>query len=70
MASTNLAITGMTCGHCKKKVEDALQGVDGVFAVFVDQEGGSAEVEYDAGRTTVAAMVSAVEAAGYGAAAG
>jgi copper chaperone len=70
MASTNLAITGMTCGHCQKKVEDALQGVDGVFSVFVDQQGGSAEVEYDDGRTTVAAMVSAVEAAGYGAVAG
>ena len=67
MASANLAITGMTCGHCKKKVVGALQGVDGVFAVLVDQEGGSAEVEYDEGRTSVAAMVAAVEAVGYGA---
>lgn len=69
MASANLAITGMTCGHCKKKVEDALRGVDGVFAVFVDQEGGSAEVDYDEGRADVAAMVAAVEAVGYGASA-
>ena len=69
MASVNLAITGMTCGHCKKKVEDALQGVDGVFAVFVDQEGGSAEVDFDDGRTDVVAMVAAVESVGYGASA-
>lgn len=67
MASATLRITGMTCGHCKKKVEDALQGVDGVFAVYVDQEGGSAEVDYDDTRTNIPAMVSVVEAVGYGA---
>lgn len=57
----------MTCGHCKQKVEDALKGVDGVFGVFVDQEGGSAEVEFDGGRTDVPTLVAAVEAVGYGA---
>ena len=67
MASTNLSVTGMTCGHCRQKVEDALNGVDGVFAVFVDREAGAAEVEFDEGRTDVPTLVAAVEAAGYGA---
>ncbi len=67
MASTNLSVTGMTCGHCRHKIEEALKGVDGVFAVFVDQEAGAAEVEFDEGRTDPPTLVAAVEAAGYGA---
>ena len=67
MASTSLFITGMTCGHCRQKVEDALKGVNGVCAVFVDREEGVADVEFEEGRTDAAALVAAVEAAGYGA---
>lgn len=69
MASAQLSVTGMTCGHCQKKVESALHGVDGVFAVFVDRVAGSAEVEFDASRTDVPALVAAIEAVGYGASA-
>ncbi|MBE0595232.1 MAG: heavy-metal-associated domain-containing protein [Gemmatimonadales bacterium] len=69
MASAQLSVTGMTCGHCQKKVENALNGVDGVLGVFVDREAGSAEVEYDGSRTDVTALVAAVEVVGYGASA-
>lgn len=69
MASVQLSVTGMTCGHCQKKVENALNAVDGVFGVFVDRVAGSAEVEFDESRTDVTALVAAVEAVGYGAAA-
>ena len=69
MASAQLSVIGMTCGHCQKKVENALNGVDGVLGVFVDREAGSAEVEYDGARTDVTALVAAVEAVGYGASA-
>lgn len=67
MASTLLSIAGMTCGHCRQKVEGALKGVSGVLAVVVDLAEGAAEVEYDEGRTDATALVAAVEAAGYGA---
>lgn len=41
---TELKIEGMMCEHCKKHVEDALAGIEGVTAVSVDLEGKKAEV--------------------------
>jgi copper chaperone len=60
---TELTIQGMTCGHCKKAVEEALASVDGVTKV---------EVDLDAGRATVEggdpdAMIAAVVEEGYAA---
>ncbi|MDH3498445.1 MAG: heavy-metal-associated domain-containing protein [Gemmatimonadota bacterium] len=65
MASLKLKVTGMTCGHCKAKVEQALQGVTGTFgaAVFLDE--GEAEVDFDPGTATPDAFVAAVAQAGY-----
>jgi copper chaperone CopZ len=65
MARIALSITGMTCGHCRQKAEDALTAVDGVWAASVDLESGSAEVDYDDKRSDAAALIAAVEAAGY-----
>lgn len=59
---TQLKITGMTCGHCQQAVTEALESVDGVGAVRVDLERGSAEVE---GNADVTALVAAVEEEGY-----
>lgn len=70
MATVALSINGMTCGHCRQKAEDALKAVDGVWAAAVDLESGSAEVDYDDSRADTAALIAAVEAAGYSAAAG
>jgi len=67
MASVHLTVTGMTCGHCQKKVQSALEGVDGVYSAYVDLPGGFADVDYDASRTDAAALVAAVAAVGYGA---
>jgi copper chaperone CopZ len=63
-----MTVSGMTCGHCRKKVEDALQAVDGVVGAFVDLDAGEAEVDFDDARTGVEALTKAVEASGYGAA--
>jgi copper chaperone len=68
MARVQLTITGMTCGHCRQKVENALNGVDGVFSALVNLEAGEAEVDFDEKRTDAATLVQAVEASGYGAA--
>lgn len=57
---------GMTCGHCVNTVEQALLRVEGVHAASADLESQSATIEYDATATDIAAMRSAVAAAGYG----
>ncbi|MGD2136078.1 MAG: cation transporter [Gemmatimonadales bacterium] len=68
MASVKLDITGMHCDHCNMKVENALKDVKGVYAVMVDRDAGSAEVDYDETRATADQLTAAVERVGYGAA--
>lgn len=63
---TTLSVSGMTCGHCEQKVEDALSGVEGVTSASADRELGTATVEGDADTDT---LVQAVEDAGYDASA-
>ncbi len=67
MATLKLRVTGMTCGHCQAKVEQALRGVAGVFTAVVDLPDGEAEVDFDDDATTVDQLIHAVERAGYGA---
>jgi len=67
MATLKLRVTGMTCGHCQAKVEQALRGMAGVFTAVVDLPDGEAEVDFDDDGTTVDQLIGAVERAGYGA---
>lgn len=67
MARLELTITGMTCGHCRMKVESALKGVPGTQNAAVFLEEGAAEVDYDANAATPDRYVEAVKAAGYAA---
>ena len=41
---TNLSISGMTCRHCKKAVEEALTNAQGVESVDVNLEQGAANL--------------------------
>jgi copper chaperone len=59
-----LEITGMSCQHCVSAVTEALEGVVGVVRVEVNRESGQALVE---GQSEPAALLAAVETAGYGA---
>ncbi|WP_412028082.1 CopZ family metallochaperone [Deinococcus yunweiensis] len=61
-STTELSITGMSCGHCVKAVEGALKAVPGVQAVTVDLAGGRATVQGDA---DTRAMLAAVTEEGY-----
>ncbi len=65
MASAKLRVTGMTCGHCQKTVEQALKGVNGVYSAVVDLQDGEAEIDFDDDAATARALVAAVEKAGY-----
>lgn len=60
-----LKIGGMTCGHCQKRVEEALKAVKGVKAVQVSLVGKAAEVRYAVGKTDRQALAKAVTDAGY-----
>lgn len=62
--TTELTITGMSCGHCVKAVEGALKGIPGVQDVQVDLEGGKATVQ---GEADAQAMIAAVVEEGYSA---
>ena len=39
-----IIIEGMSCGHCSKRVEDALKSIDGVKSVSVSLEDKKAEI--------------------------
>jgi copper chaperone len=60
-----LAITGMTCGHCVAAVKKALAEVPGVEAVEVTLSPPRAVVACDPSRTTVEMLVKAAEEEGY-----
>jgi copper chaperone len=67
MKTTNLKVTGMTCGHCQAAVERALRAQPGVGSVKVDLAGGRAEVEHDEKAVAVEKLIAAVADEGYSA---
>jgi copper chaperone len=67
MGKLTLKVTGMTCGHCQKSVEKALEKVRGVYGAVVDLQNGTAEVDFDDDAATVDELTDAVAQAGYGA---
>ena len=60
-----LDIEGMSCAHCVKHVETALNDLAGVASVKADLAAGTAVVRFDDGVTGLEAFCSAVEDAGY-----
>ena len=61
---TTLRITGMTCNNCVRHVGKALQSVPGVKSVDVSLPDQRANVEHETS-ADLAALVAAVEKAGY-----
>ncbi len=62
LRAMQLKVTGMTCGHCKAAVEEALKDVNGVDNVNVDLENGLADVT---GNVAVQDLIKAVVEEGY-----
>ena len=62
-----LKVTGMSCQHCVNAVTGAVMALDGVAGVAVDLDGGTAAVDYDASKVTLAGIKAAIEEEGYGA---
>lgn len=63
MERIKLSISGMTCGHCRGRVEKALKGLNGVSVESLDLK--SAVVSIDSSRVSTPAISKAVADAGY-----
>ena len=64
MNTTELNVSGMTCGHCQTAVTKALKSVEGVSDARVDLASGKATVT---GTPDPQALISAIVEEGYGA---
>jgi Cu+-exporting ATPase len=60
-----IAIEGMTCDNCVKKVTRSLQGVSSVKSVQVDRENARATVTYDTTKTDMPALDDALKKSCY-----
>ena len=65
--TTQLDIQGMSCANCSQTITEALQGLDGVQTATVNYATDEGSVEYDPDETTLAAIYSAIDDAGYSA---
>ena len=68
MQNVTLKIDGMTCGGCVKSVTRVLSELDGVAQTDVSLEKAQAVVSFDENKVQPAALVDAVEDAGFDAA--
>lgn len=60
-----LQVQGMTCGHCKAAVTNALKELDGVKRVEVHLQEGTVDVDYDETKVNVEKLKEAIEEQGY-----
>ncbi|MEM9998024.1 MAG: cation transporter [Bacteroidota bacterium] len=58
-----LHITGMSCAHCIRAVEDALTSHDGVEVESVEL--GSATIHYDPAKTNLTELAALIEEEGF-----
>lgn len=65
MSTVSLAVTGMTCNHCIAAVRKAIDSVPGAHADDVRIGAARVAVSNDAGADTAAALIDAIQDAGY-----
>lgn len=58
-------VPGMSCGHCRMAITQAVKAVAGVAEVAVDLGTKEVTVTYDPGKATPDAIRAAIEEAGY-----
>jgi copper chaperone len=62
---TILNVTGMSCGHCVKAVEESVGKLSGVNDVKVNLESSSVEVAYESDRVDLQQITETIEDQGY-----
>ena len=60
-----LKVEGMSCEHCKKRVENALLEIEGVSEVIVLLEDGTVEIDFNDAVLGEDAIIAAIDNAGY-----
>jgi len=60
-----IGVYGMTCGHCQKRVADAISSLEGVESVEVDLESESATVSFDPQKISLDYIKGAIQKDGY-----
>jgi copper chaperone len=68
METTLIKIGGMSCGGCVKSITGVLTALPGVVRADVSLEAAQAVVEFDPARVARAALVEAINEAGFDAA--
>ncbi|ANU26435.1 copper chaperone CopZ [Planococcus versutus] len=61
----NLQVSGMSCQHCVKSVEDSIMALPGIEKVKVSLENNSVDVAYDSSAVEVGQIAEAIEDQGY-----
>lgn len=65
MTQERFNVPDVSCGHCKSAIETALRPLNGVEQADVDVEAKSVSVAFDDAVIDRAAVVRAIESAGY-----
>jgi len=65
MEDSIIKVGGMSCQGCVKNISDVLADTPGVIAAEVSLEAGEARVSFDPQQVTRAALVAAIEDAGF-----
>ncbi len=65
LPTTELAVKGMTCNHCKMAVTNAVSGVPGVTGVDVDLDTGRVSVTHDKQEIALDEVKRVIKEAGY-----
>lgn len=60
-----IKVYDMTCGHCQKRVADAISSLEGVESVDVNLESESATVSFDSEKVSLDDIKAAIQKAGY-----
>lgn len=65
MQTVVLGVEGMSCGHCVKAVQGAVEKVAGVSKAEVSLENKNVTVTFDESKTTTEAIKESIEGQGY-----
>jgi copper chaperone len=65
--SITLTVTGMKCGGCESNVSSKLNAIDGVLSVKASSKDKEVKVDFDAKKTGLNAIKTAITEAGYSA---
>jgi copper chaperone len=66
MENTTIKITGMSCEHCVKTVNNTLGAIKGVANIVVSLKKGTASFKYDPALMPLETIKAAIKDEGYG----